>query len=410
MLSPGAVGKWIEWFGSNTGAWIAAALVLLALAGLLGRRVIATVLTLRASALTPRMARRLALWLRPTNHSPAEFLRADGADERWAEIRRQAIARLAGFFQTRYAESIAWGNDIRQSFSDLRFTDANRVPFPFAQFMREHFSVCSVVTASAGPQLRDLDGHWTLDVSGSYGLNVAGFDRYKEWMQRGLDRVKELGPVLGPLHPIVADNIRILKTISKLDEVSFHMSGTEAVMAAIRLARFNTRRKLIVCFSGAYHGWWDGVQPGLGSERSIDDCLTLKELRPASLEVLRWRANEIAAVLVNPVQSFHPNSPPPSDAILLTSGVRKTSDSSSEYARWLHLLREACTAAGVPLVFDEVFSGFRLAPGGAQEHFGVTADMVVYGKTIAGGFPIGVVCGKRELMCRFDPKHPMRLA
>jgi glutamate-1-semialdehyde 2,1-aminomutase len=410
MLTPEALGKWIEWFGSSTGAWIAVALLLLALAALLGRRVVATVLTLRASALTPRMSRLLALWLRPTNHSPAEFLRADGAGEPWAEIRRQAITRLAGFFQTRYAKSIAWGNGIRQSFSDLRFTDANRVPFPFAQFMREHFNVCSVVTASAGPQLRDLDGHWTLDVSGSYGLNVAGFDRYKEWMQRGLERVKELGAVLGPLHPIVADNIQILKSISKLDEVSFHMSGTEAVMAAIRLARFNTRRKLIVCFSGAYHGWWDGVQPGLGSERSIDDCLTLKELSPASLEVLRWRAHEIAAVLVNPVQSFHPNSPPPSDAILLTSGVRNATDSTATYREWLGNLRAVCSEHGIPLIFDEVFSGFRLAPGGAQEYFGVQADMVVYGKTVAGGMPIGVVCGRKELMTRFDPDHPMRIA
>ena len=69
--------------------------------------------------------------------------------------------------------------------------------------------------------------------------------------------------MLGPLHPIVAENIDArCKRISGLDEVSFHMSGTEAVMAAVRLARFNTRRKLIVCFSGAYHGWWDGVQPG----------------------------------------------------------------------------------------------------------------------------------------------------
>ena len=68
--------------------------------------------------------------------------------------------------------------------------------------------------------------------------------------------------MLGPLHPVVAENIARLKAISGLDEVSFHMSGTEAVMAAVRLARFNTGRKLIVCFSGAYHGWWDGVQPG----------------------------------------------------------------------------------------------------------------------------------------------------
>src|SRR5215475_3733555 len=122
---------------------------------------------------------------------------------------------------------------------------------------------------------------------------------------------------------IVAENIALLKTVSGMDEVSFHMSGTEAVMAAIRMARFNTQRKLIVCFSGAYHGWWDGVQPGLGSERSIDDCLTLKDLHPASLDVLRWRAHEIAGVVVNPMQSFHPNAPPPNDAILLTSGVRK---------------------------------------------------------------------------------------
>src|SRR5207253_2360939 len=106
----------------------------------------------------------------------------------------------------------------------------------------------------------------------------------------------------------------------------------EAVMAAVRMARFNTRRKLIVCFAGAYHGWWDGVQPGLGSERSIDDCLTLKDLHEASLEAIRRRAGEIAGVLVNPVQSFHPNAPPPSDAILLTSGVRRTEDPSARYA------------------------------------------------------------------------------
>ena len=188
------------------------------------------------------------------------------------------------------------------------------------------------------------------------------------------------------------------------------MSGTEAVMAAVRLARFNTRRKLIVSFSGAYHGWWDGVQPGLGSERTITDCLTLKDLHPASIDLIRRRAKEIAGVLINPVQSFHPNLPPPSDTVLLTSGVRKTQDSTSHYAQWLRKLREVCTECGIPLIFDEVFSGFRLAPGGAQEYFGVPADMVVYGKTVAGGMPIGLVCGKKELMRRFDPEHPMRIA
>ena len=222
--------------------------------------------------------------------------------------------------------------------------------------------------------------------------------------------MRDLGPVLGPLHPLVADNVASLKRISGLDEVSFHASGTEAVMAAVRLARFNTRRKLVLCFSGAYHGWWDGVQPGLGSERNIDDCLTVKDLDPAVLTLIRRRADELAAVLVNPVQAFHPNSPPPNDAILLNSEVRRTAPNTSPYGRWLRELRAVCSAAGVPLIFDEVFSGFRLAPGGAQACFGVQADMVCYGKTIAGGMPIGVVCGRHELMRRYDPAHPMRMA
>ena len=219
--------------------------------------------------LTPALSRQLAWWVRPRSYSDDEFFLADGADERAVARRRAGINRLAHLFETQHPRSAAWGDAIRSSLSDLRFTDANRVPFPFARFMRERFSLCSVVTASRGPWLRDLDGHWALDLSGSYGLNVAGFDRYKEWMTKGLERVRDLGPVLGPLHPVVAENIELLRSVSTLDEVSFHMSGTEAVMAAVRLARFNTRRRLIVCFAGAYHGWWDGVQPGLGSERSI---------------------------------------------------------------------------------------------------------------------------------------------
>ena len=102
--------------------------------------------------------------------------------------------------------------------------------------MRERFDLSAVVTESDGPHVRDLDGQWTLDVGGSYGLNVAGYGRYKEWMARGLERVQGLGPVLGPLHPVVGENIDLLRRVSGLDEVSFHMSGTEAVMAAVRLA------------------------------------------------------------------------------------------------------------------------------------------------------------------------------
>src|SRR5271166_106888 len=411
-----ALQKYSEYLGLTAATPSRSALIVLGLlfavflASVVFRKITTALLTLKALALAPTLSRRLSEWVKSLDYSDREILGADGAGDLWIQRRKEAIDRLAGFFQAHCAKSIAWGNEIRGSFSDLRFTDANRVPFPFLRMMREKFNLCSVATESNGPKLHDLDGNWSLDVSGSYGLNVAGFDRYKEWIEKGLEKVKDLGPVLGPLHPLVAENIALLKSISRLDEVSFHMSGTEAVMAAVRLARFNTRRKLIVCFSGAYHGWWDGVQPGLGSERTISDCLTLRDLHPASLDLLRRRADEIAAVLVNPVQSFHPNQPPPSDTILLTSGVRKTQDSSSSYAQWLTNLREVCSECEIPLIFDEVFSGFRLAAGGAQEYFGVQADMVVYGKTVAGGMPIGVVCGNKALMRRFDAEHPMRIA
>lgn len=380
------------------------------LAAYAGRKLLTAALTVPAIALMPLLSRRLSTWVRARDYSEAELLSADGAGPAWMERRRQGLDRLAARLQAQYGQSIAWGHAIREGFSDLRFTDASRVPFPFMRVMRERFNLCSVVTASRGPYLQNLDGHWTIDVSGSYGLNVAGFDRYKEWIEKGWARVRDLGPVLGPLHPVVAENITMLKDVSGMDEVSFHMSGTEAVMAAARMARFNTRRPLVVCFSGAYHGWWDGVQPGLGSERPLDDCLTLKDMSTASLGVIRRRAKEIAGVIVNPVQSFHPNSPPPNDAVLLTSDVRKMRDSTELYTEWLKQLRDVCTACDVPLIFDEVYTGFRLAPGGAQEYFDVRADMIVYGKTVAGGMPIGVVCGKTSLMRRFDPGRPMRIA
>ena len=377
---------------------------------LLLRDLVRLPLTLRAVAWKAPFSRRLSHWVKARDYTGDAFFLADGAQERWLERRRAGLERLAATLRDRAPDSIDWGKSIREGFSDLRFADANRVPFRFARVMRETFDLSTVVTRSQGPRLRDLDGRWNLDVSGSYGVNVAGYEQYKEWMERGLERVKDVGAVLGPLHPVVAENIEILRGFSKLDEVSFHGSGTEAVMAAVRLARFNTRRRFIVCFAGAYHGWWDGVQTSLGSERPLADCLTLKDMNPASLELIRRRAGEIAAVLVNPVQSFHPNAPPPNDAVLLTNSVRKAEGSTTAYGQWLHKLRELCTTVGVPLVFDEVYSGFRLSVGGAQEYFGVQADMVVYGKTVAGGMPIGVVCGRHELMRRFDPERPMRLA
>eukprot|EP00516_Mucochytrium_quahogii_P012166 CAMPEP_0203793792 /NCGR_PEP_ID=MMETSP0100_2-20121128/6072_1 /ASSEMBLY_ACC=CAM_ASM_000210 /TAXON_ID=96639 /ORGANISM=" , Strain NY0313808BC1" /LENGTH=147 /DNA_ID=CAMNT_0050697631 /DNA_START=227 /DNA_END=668 /DNA_ORIENTATION=+ len=135
----------------------------------------------------------------------------------------------------------------------------------------------------------------------------------------------------------------------------------------------------------------------------MSEFTSLKDLSEASMDVIKLRSDEIAAVLVNPLQAFHPNAPPPSD-LSLASNIREVSDSSKEYKRWLERMRQVCTDCNVALVFDEVYTGFRLAPGGAQEYFDVMADMVVYGKTLGGGIANGIVCGPRNLMCRTDPK------
>ena len=121
----------------------------------------------------------------------------------------------------------------------------------------------------------DLDGNRFYDLTGSYGVNLFGYDFYKDCIARGAERVRELGPVLGAYHPVVADNVARLREISGLDEVSFHMSGTEAVMQAVRLARYHTRRSHLVRFCGAYHGWWGDVQPGIGNPLPAHETYTL---------------------------------------------------------------------------------------------------------------------------------------
>ncbi|MCP4635958.1 MAG: aminotransferase class III-fold pyridoxal phosphate-dependent enzyme, partial [Methyloversatilis sp.] len=241
-------------------------------------------------------------------------------------------------------------------------------------------------------------------LAGSYGVNVFGYDVYKGCMARGAARVEALGPVLGAYHPVLADNVKRLCAISGMEEVSFHMSGTEAVMQAVRLARYHTGRSHLVRFCGAYHGWWGDVQPGVGNPTAAEHTYTLKDMHADTLRVLRTR-RDIACVLINPLQALHPNAGAPGDSSLVDGGRRAGYDRAA-YTDWLEQLREVCTERGIVLIFDEVFLGFRLAKGGAQEYFGVRADLVTYGKTLGGGFPVGVVCGPHRLMKRYRDDRP----
>ncbi|MEY2789961.1 MAG: Glutamate-semialdehyde -aminomutase, partial [Pseudomonadota bacterium] len=319
-------------------------------------------------------------------------------------LRRNAFYRVAEVLQARHPISIRASAQARESITDMQFISAYRVPFQFSPLVQEHLKVGSFLQSSTGVQVTDLDGQTFYDLTGSYGVNVFGADFYKRTMQHGMAMTHELGPVLGAYHPCVTGNAERLKRISGMDEVSFHMSGTEAVMQAVRLARYHTKRANVVRFCGAYHGWWEDVQPGPGNPMPPRETYTLSDMSERSLTVLRGR-KDIACVLVNPLQALHPNMNAPGDSTLVDSSRTAAYDRAA-YTAWLHQLREVCTEKGIALIFDEVFLGFRLALGGAQSYFGVQADMVTYGKTLGGGFPVGVVCGKQEWMHRFHPDRP----
>ena len=355
-----------------------------------------------------KMSRRVAKLIPGFEYDENKFYDSDGAPAEVARLRRNAINSLRETFASTIPQTLQFSASLEDSISDVRFTNAYRVPFPYRKHLAKEFKYASIAVETKGTQIRDLDGNLRYDVSGSYGVNVFGYDFYKSCMDKGFEKVKQLGPVLGPYHPLIRDNVEKLKAISGLDEVSFHMSGTEAVMQAVRLARYHTGKTHLVRLCGAYHGWWDGVQPGVGNQRKVDDVYTLKDLSDVTLKVLETR-KDIACVLINPLQALHPNSDASSDASLVNSS-RSANFNRETYSKWLKRIREVCARRNIVLIFDEVFVGFRLAYRGAQEYFGVQADMVTYGKTLGGGLPVGVVCGRHDLMKRFKDDKPINVS
>jgi glutamate-1-semialdehyde 2,1-aminomutase len=351
-----------------------------------------------------RLAKRIASLIPGYAYDEQRFFASDAAPAEAVSRRRIGFRQLCDWYERHYPRSAAMTERAREGISDLQFTSNYRVPFQYSPYLREHLKSGSFVRASSGVTVEDLDGNTFYDLTGSYGVNLFGHDFYKACIEEGAAQVHALGPVLGAYHPCVLGNVERLKAISGLDEVSFHMSGTEAVMQAVRLARYHTRRTHLVRFSGAYHGWWEDVQPGPGNPLPPRETYTLREMDERTLRVLRSRS-DIACVLVNPLQALHPNAGAPGDSSLVDS-ARGAAFDRVAYTDWLKQLRAVCTERGIVLIFDEVFVGFRLAPGGAQEYFGVRADLVTYGKTLGGGLPVGVVCGRRDLMKRFREDRP----
>ncbi|HLN08368.1 MAG TPA: glutamate-1-semialdehyde 2,1-aminomutase, partial [Xanthobacteraceae bacterium] len=176
-----------------------------------------------------RLARRIAALVPFYDYDETGFFRSDDPPDDIAARRRAGFTRLSELYGERYAQTARLTAEVEDGISDLQFTNAYRVPFQYSRLARQHLKAGAFVTSSAGVMLSDLDGNRFYDLTGSYGVNVFGTDFYKDCLEHAVAQVRELGPVLGPYHPVIADNVKRLRAISGLDEVSFHMSGTEAV-------------------------------------------------------------------------------------------------------------------------------------------------------------------------------------
>jgi glutamate-1-semialdehyde 2,1-aminomutase len=354
-----------------------------------------------------RLAKRVARLVPGYAYDETTFFRVDGAPEAVVAQRRAGFERLGRVLRERSPHTLALTQQARAGLPDLQFTGRYRVPFQFSPGVRASLPIGAFWAEAAGVQLCDLDGQWHHDLAGSYGVNVFGVDFYKACMAEGAQLGSALGPVLGGYHPCVAEVVQRLQAISGLEAVSFHMSGTEAVMQAVRLARYHTGKRHLVRFTGAYHGWWEDVQPGPGNPLPPRETYTLQDMDERSLDVLRSR-QDIACVLVNPLQALHPNRNAPGDSTLV-DGSRSAAYDRAAYTDWLRRLQRVCQERSIVFILDEVFVGFRLAQGGAQAYFGVQADLVCYGKTLGGGLPVGVVCGRAALMQRYREERPADL-
>ncbi|MCO1579137.1 amino acid adenylation domain-containing protein [Crossiella sp. SN42] len=247
-----------------------------------------------------------------------------------------------------------------------------------------------VSARSRGAEFWDVDGNEYIDTGIGYGVHF--FGHQPDFVMRAVRDQLEAGYELGPQNKVAGEVAELIHDMTGAERVTFCNTGTEAVMVSLRLARAVSGRDKIVRFTDSYHGSSDGVlaeSDGTGSvpltigipPAMIENTLVLSYGAEDSLDRIRQHGEELAAVLVEPVQSRNPGLQP---------------------AGFLRELRRICTEHGIALIFDEMIVGFRVELGGAQSYFGVESDMSLYGKLVGGGMPVGIVAGRSKYLDAVD--------
>ncbi|HEY0601737.1 MAG TPA: aminotransferase class III-fold pyridoxal phosphate-dependent enzyme [Herpetosiphonaceae bacterium] len=315
---------------------------------------------------------------------------ATGIQTRTKDLTPQQQRYLDAFiarYNQRTRKSKAFTETYRPVWADIRSTMG---------FRQETKELCYTLVAerSSGAHMWDIDGNRYIDVAMGFGVHFFGHS--PAFIGEAIQEQLRQGIHIGPQSNLVGEVSQLVSELTGMERVTYCNSGTEAVMTAIRLARAATGRTRIAIFSDAYHGHSDhtlaiakmvnGVRqsipwvPGV-PESVVGEVLVLPYGDPASLDTIRSHLHELAAVLVEPVQSRRPNLQP---------------------VEFLRQLRQMTAEADVTLIFDEIITGFRIHPGGAQAYFGIKADLATYGKVVGGGIPIGVVAGQARYIDRID--------
>ncbi|QSP93689.1 amino acid adenylation domain-containing protein [Marinobacter salinisoli] len=292
--------------------------------------------------------------------------------------------KLATSYNNRFASSKKFAQDNRKQLADPRVVSG------FRTVIKEVIYPL-VVERSDGPYLWDIDGGKLIDVTCGFGSNF--FGNSAPFIKEAIARQLETGYEIGPQHPLVADASRLFCQVTGNERVAFCNTGSEAVLGAMRLARTVTAKEKVVLFENDYHGIHDDVIVTRGSngfavpaaagipDAAVENMVVLDYGSDASLDYIREHADDIAAILVEPVQSRNPNLQPKA---------------------FLQKARALCSEHQIALIFDEVITGFRIHPRGAQGYYGIDADICTYGKIVGGGLPIGAISGKARFMDALD--------